>query len=506
MRARGGPMITTTPMFAAPEVLAGGTPGVRSDVYALGVLLYRLLSAVWPVEGDSGDAADRSARAWRPRAARDATIGRASAPRPHRRTRPGARSGSHASRPPPELRDALGRMLGQRPRVHPARSRADHVGARRGGGPHASALRLPSSGMLTMRTRSRSAGAHVGDVDASVKWTSPPDTILSGLGWFVSGRRLSTADGRADVLVSDAAWSRDDVPQAGSGRWCSPGGATGSAERRPGPISGAAFERPDWRQCVVSARRRERRDRIEDALVRAPRQPDGQAGGDRRGCSLFPGLAARPPRGAGLRARQRHAGQRVPAIASRRPATRQPRQVRRRTGVRAQWNGEHLQAGARVAHIPPEARTGSARGRRGRWSALPSAARSGAGMIRHRRQGHQARRLRRRDGGLGVLAGPPRRGGRGRPVASGARTACAVYPGSRIEGRPERRWRWRDALGGRHRRRQRRRFRGCGDRRAGHGDRGADTAARSACCLGRRDGLERRPACGASKGTAAPAS
>lgn len=40
---------TGTPMYMAPEVLAGGSATVGSDIYCLGVLLYRILTATYPV-------------------------------------------------------------------------------------------------------------------------------------------------------------------------------------------------------------------------------------------------------------------------------------------------------------------------------------------------------------------------------------------------------------------------------------------------------------------------
>ena len=42
-----------TPLYAAPEVLAGEPPSIRADVYSLGVLLYFLLTARHPVEASS---------------------------------------------------------------------------------------------------------------------------------------------------------------------------------------------------------------------------------------------------------------------------------------------------------------------------------------------------------------------------------------------------------------------------------------------------------------------
>ena len=44
-----------TPAYMAPEVLEGQTASARSDVYSLGVLLYHLVTAAYPVEGRSMD-------------------------------------------------------------------------------------------------------------------------------------------------------------------------------------------------------------------------------------------------------------------------------------------------------------------------------------------------------------------------------------------------------------------------------------------------------------------
>lgn len=51
-RFGSGPM---TPEYASPEQVRGGHPGVASDVYALGVLAYRLLAGVSPYAGAAAD-------------------------------------------------------------------------------------------------------------------------------------------------------------------------------------------------------------------------------------------------------------------------------------------------------------------------------------------------------------------------------------------------------------------------------------------------------------------
>lgn len=49
--AAGRQPISGTPLFMGPEVYRGEEPGVAADIYALGVVLYRLVSGRFPVEG-----------------------------------------------------------------------------------------------------------------------------------------------------------------------------------------------------------------------------------------------------------------------------------------------------------------------------------------------------------------------------------------------------------------------------------------------------------------------
>jgi serine/threonine-protein kinase len=45
--------LTITPLYVAPELLSGGAPTARSDIYSLGVLLYFLVTGSFPVYGES---------------------------------------------------------------------------------------------------------------------------------------------------------------------------------------------------------------------------------------------------------------------------------------------------------------------------------------------------------------------------------------------------------------------------------------------------------------------
>jgi serine/threonine-protein kinase len=96
-----------TPLYLAPEVLAGGAPTSRSDGYSVGVVLYRLLTGSFPVQGRSL-AELRSAHANREQSVRLTPVSTAAAI-PGRLGRVVAR----ALHPNPERRYASASELGQ---------------------------------------------------------------------------------------------------------------------------------------------------------------------------------------------------------------------------------------------------------------------------------------------------------------------------------------------------------------------------------------------------------
>jgi hypothetical protein len=61
----GGGDLAGTPLYMAPEVCAGGTASHQSDIYGVGVLLYHLVTAKYPIEGDTFDDIARAHRAGR---------------------------------------------------------------------------------------------------------------------------------------------------------------------------------------------------------------------------------------------------------------------------------------------------------------------------------------------------------------------------------------------------------------------------------------------------------
>ncbi len=57
---RAAGRITGTPLYLAPEILAGEEATVRSDIYSLGVLLYHLVTGEYPIRGASIDELQRA--------------------------------------------------------------------------------------------------------------------------------------------------------------------------------------------------------------------------------------------------------------------------------------------------------------------------------------------------------------------------------------------------------------------------------------------------------------
>jgi serine/threonine protein kinase len=56
------PDLAGTPLYLAPELLSGAAPTTASDIYSLGVVLYHLVTAEFPVSGDTIEMADASHR------------------------------------------------------------------------------------------------------------------------------------------------------------------------------------------------------------------------------------------------------------------------------------------------------------------------------------------------------------------------------------------------------------------------------------------------------------
>ena len=89
--ARGGerPGLSGTPLYLAPELLAGGAPSVASDIYSVGVVLFYLLTRSYPVRGESLSDLRRAHRR-PPRGGREAvTARRSEAPRANHQPRDG---------------------------------------------------------------------------------------------------------------------------------------------------------------------------------------------------------------------------------------------------------------------------------------------------------------------------------------------------------------------------------------------------------------------------------
>ena len=95
LEAGASSQLAGTPLYLAPELYAGGSATVQSDIYSLGVLLYRLATKSYPVKGrtieevrhahERGERIDLRTLATHVRAALADTIGRACDPRVERR-------------------------------------------------------------------------------------------------------------------------------------------------------------------------------------------------------------------------------------------------------------------------------------------------------------------------------------------------------------------------------------------------------------------------------------
>src|SRR5262245_4415932 len=207
--ADGSGGLVTTPLFAAPEVLAGGSPGPRSDVYALGVLLYRLLTRRAPVEAadlagpmsalERGERTPIRTRRPDAPAPLAAVIERATALDPAKRYASAA-----------ELRDALARLLGERiPRFAPLQLAVTGAALL-----VAAVLFVSLRHQLEMRDVSRieRPPRPVAALAATPWWTSPRLAVVSGIGWNVFAADFDQ-DGRADVLASDAAYVHTQLSQ-----------------------------------------------------------------------------------------------------------------------------------------------------------------------------------------------------------------------------------------------------------------------------------------------------
>ena len=191
-----------TPLYAAPEVLERGSTSAAADLYALGVLLYRLVSGYYPIEAkDPDELRARQARGERVPLARRRrglprdlvrVIERALSPSP------GDRFGTASA-----MRDALARALGERVPV-PLRALGFTAGA-------VVAVAAMAAGAWAIYLDHEAHDTEhfvvppppVLAMPVTPAWISDADSLDTARGWVVRIAPDLTGDGWPDAVVVD---------------------------------------------------------------------------------------------------------------------------------------------------------------------------------------------------------------------------------------------------------------------------------------------------------------